>query len=127
MTDRTRKGIAFEREVAHHLADHGWVVARLASTGGGDHGDVWAVHPTDMVMVECKSSGRGAAACGPNQWNRLYTAAMRAGATPILATRQHGRLAGDTPRIRYWRLTDRKTGRPGAPPPMDPWNPEVPS
>ena len=78
-------------------------------------------------MVECKSSVRGAAACGPNQWNRLYTAAMRAGATPILATRQHGRLAGDTPRIRYWRITDRKTGRPGAPPPMDPWNPEVPS
>lgn len=115
------KGTAFENAVEADMTARGWTAKRLASTSGGDAGDVWAITREEVAMIECKSGRVGA--CPPGQWNRLFRAAMRAGAVPVIARRQYGRLADGQARIRYSRVLGEKTGVPGRREPCEPWDP----
>lgn len=64
------KGTAFENAVEADMTARGWTAKRLASTSGGDAGDVWAITRDEVAMIECKSGRVGA--CPPGQWNRLF-------------------------------------------------------
>lgn len=115
------KGTIFENAVEADMAARGWVAKRLASTSGGDAGDVWAATTSELAFIECKSGRRGE--CRPAQWNRLYRAAMAAGAVPVLARRRYGRLNPGQARITYQRILGEKTGSLGMREPCEPWDP----
>ena len=115
------KGTAFENQVEADMQARGWIAKRLASTSGGDAGDVWAATRDELAFIECKAGRIGR--CRPDQWNRLYRAAMAAGAVPVLARRVYGRLAPGQHRITYLRLLGEKTGARGQREPCEPWEP----
>jgi len=96
-------GARFERKVAGLLRDDGYLVVRSA----GSHGepDLVALKPGQVVLVQCKTSGR----LDPGEWNAFHEAAEAVGALPLLA---HRPAPG---KVVYWRLTGPKVTRGKAP------------
>lgn len=108
-----QRGTAFERRVMSFLTEWGYWCVRSA----GSHGevDIVALKPDEVVLVQCKISGR----CDPIEWNDLLALGWLLGAAPVVAYRPTPRTLG------FFRLetikVDRKGGarsdwRPSGPP-----------
>jgi Holliday junction resolvase len=108
-----QRGRTFERTVARALTADGYLVIRAAGSRGA--GDLVAVKPGQILLVQCKLGGAGD--LGPAEWNAFRAVAESAGALPILAYRPG--LRG----LAYWRLTGVKDG-PRKTPPAQPWTPD---
>lgn len=78
------RGDYLERQVRHALEAHGWVVVRAAGSLGV--ADLVALrYANTPLLVSCKVSGLAP----PAERAALLEAAERAGARPIVATREH--------------------------------------
>ncbi len=77
------KGAKWEREIASHMAAHGWPNAKRRGIGFEDH-DLIGTHP---YSVECKNQARWSV---PAWWRQTEEQAEATGATPLLVMKRPG-------------------------------------
>lgn len=114
MATNYSRGADFERKVMKELEGCGYSVVR--SAGSHSPADLVALMGgavRSVVAIQCKRNGR----LDPDEWNEFYEWCVRAGASPILASKGP-RGCG----ILYAELLCRKDGRGRQP--LGPWSPE---
>ena len=94
------RGRELEYRVRNELLAAGYEVIRGAGSKGA--GDLWAAKHGTLLIVQVKRDPRAFSSAA---WNALLGAALRGGASAVLAT------AAARGPVRYWRLVDaRDTG-----------------
>ncbi|WZO97253.1 hypothetical protein EP7_004277 [Isosphaeraceae bacterium EP7] len=94
-----KRGRTFEYRVSARLVGLDYHVVRSASSHG--EADLVASRAGKTLFVQAKTQDR----LDPGEWNALFNAAKKAGALPILVTKDKKR------KLVFWRLTGPKVPR----------------
>lgn len=90
-----RNGSEMERRTMAKLEDDGYYVVKSAGSRGC--ADLVAFKRGEVLMIQCKLDSY----VSPAEWNRLWEAALRVGAVPLVVGRGQ----------KCWRILAPKTGR----------------